>query len=290
MIDPVSHQPINSIRTHNFISFGTLDRAVPDKQNKGIVYKNNTAFFRKDLYWDMFIDYITKNKDLKKICCYACSDGSEPYSTAMALIAKLGYEKAQEYFPIIARDIDKFVIDKANTGVITIKKSDWKSINKYQKKADIKFFQGEYEPERKECNMKVSEELRRCVDFGLGDLITDSAYMNFDNSITLFRNVWPYLSPKEINILLSNLRKVPNRNAILVVGGYDKNKFTFDNDDNIFFDCMLYKYGISEVRPLIYNLDSTRENSFKETLKDVNDSIICEVLKNYYYLRSMLKN
>ncbi len=122
MINPIS---ISNITTYpkRSVSFGSIERTVYKNHHKDVLYKNNSFLLRKDLEWNMLAKHIIKENP-KNIYCYACSDGSEPYSIAISLISKLGYENAQKYFPIIARDIDLDIINKASTGAIYITKKD----------------------------------------------------------------------------------------------------------------------------------------------------------------------
>ena len=81
----------------------------------GTLNRNTTSFFRNDLIWGDFADLLIdkyKNENKVNVYCYACSDGSEPYSVAMLLISRLGLEGAKKFFPIIAVDKDDFYFDE----------------------------------------------------------------------------------------------------------------------------------------------------------------------------------
>ena len=97
------------------------------KECGNILHRNTTNFFRQDLNWDDFTDCIIKkykNQEKANVYCYACSDGSEPYSLAMMLIAKIGKE-AQKFFPIIARDRDDFYLESAKAGKVLLTNYDF---------------------------------------------------------------------------------------------------------------------------------------------------------------------
>ena len=83
---------INNYQTYNKkISFGTIERIVyQPKENGGnkIRYRNNSYIFREDLDWNNLINHITRDNKPRKIYCYACSDGSEPY------VSHIGKDKA----------------------------------------------------------------------------------------------------------------------------------------------------------------------------------------------------
>ena len=122
---------------HYSPNFGTNNRVVTNL-DKSVKWRNTTSFFRSDLQWNEMVDYFIKkyeNVDKVRVFCYACSDGSEPISLAMMLIDKLG-AKADKFFPIIAKDIDPTIIDKAKTGSIEVEHCD-KDTMKYLLKNDI---------------------------------------------------------------------------------------------------------------------------------------------------------
>lgn len=80
---------------------------------------------REDVDWKKFVHFIDKkykNQDKVKINCFACSDGSEPYSLAIHLINELGIQKAKKFLPIEASDISEPVINEAKTGKILLHK------------------------------------------------------------------------------------------------------------------------------------------------------------------------
>lgn len=273
------------------VSFGTIERVVyKDSNKKDILYMNNTSLFRNDIYWEMMIDYIVNNGNIKKIYCYACSDGSEPYSIAIALISKLGYKNAKKFFPIIARDIDLYVLNRANTGNITLRNNDLKKLKKYTKKAGIKFIEEKpFSKSDNENNYKVTKELRECVDFKPGNFVHDSEINNFKNSAVFFRNVWPYLSAGNLNFLLKNLEENIDESALLIVGEYDKGKLALDNDDKFYFDNLLYNNGFIEHRPLIYKKSPSENKSkvIKNELAYIKTYCLCELYKNYYYYKRL---
>ncbi|MFQ8625418.1 MAG: CheR family methyltransferase [Candidatus Gastranaerophilaceae bacterium] len=100
--------PIN--QKHNiYPSFGTTARVGLLSNSVDYMYGTQSSMFRTDLDWMKFAQYLgTHFKDTKKVnvVCQACSDGSEPYTLALALIHSLGTESAKKFFPINARDID----------------------------------------------------------------------------------------------------------------------------------------------------------------------------------------
>lgn len=213
------------------ISFSSLQREVYTGGNK-LKYRNNTDMFRCDLRWDSVVDEITKNPIPPKIYCYACSDGSEPYSIAIALISKLGWEKAQKYFPIIARDIDESMIERAKSGVLALSDWDLDRIEKYKKCSATKFFSSiEKISDENSGDFiykgVVSDKLKRCVDFQVSDFCKDAEDMDYNNSVIFFRNVWPYLSRDKRKKLVSVISKKLNATTAIVTGNFDTGVFPY---------------------------------------------------------------
>ena len=204
------------------LSFGSTYASYKSEEY-GRLVGNITEMFRDDLNWEALADHISKDEKPKKIYCYACSDGSEPYSIAMALITKLGYDKAKKYFPIIARDIDENVIASAQKGIIEFNRYDLKRMKDNNVKP-LDFFDYRYSYYKKPCKMgiyKVKEDLKKCVDFKVGDIIKDSKTMNFEDAVILFRNVWLYIPEVLQQKLVSTFNQSFKDSTSIVVGAID---------------------------------------------------------------------
>ena len=242
------------------VSFGTIERIVYQPEQNGsrkIQHRNHSYLFRFDLAWDTLVKHITKDDKARKIYCYACSDGSEPYSLAIALISKLGREKAQKYFPIIARDSDEFVINKAKGGTIMLTNEDISRISEYSEQPGTNFFTkitNEYP-----CEFRVNKDLYNCVDFEKGDILKDSEHLNYDGSVILFRNVWPYLKREEQISLLKTFSKKFSKDTSLVIGAFDLQEYSINSENNI-FRSDIWKYGFWQTSPKIYQLHNININ------------------------------
>ena len=268
---------ISPLKTNNYcknkISFGTMEREVIDPNFRrlddfsNIKWRNNTYLFRNDLEWRIVTNHITKNNTPRKIYCYACSDGSEPYSIAIALICKLGFDKAQKYFPIIARDRDEFVIEKAKSGNIKLKKNDI-FLLKFIEKLKKTEFLDKGAADASSDEYPVSKALKSCVDFDLGDLLKDKDSLEYDNAVIFFRNVWPYLSKDEQVSLVKTFKKKFSKDSSLVIGGFDFNNFAHDEYFQMFPEGII-DYGLWQVKPRIFQThDIDFENpDFKDNIK-----------------------
>ena len=249
---------INNYQTYNKkISFGTIERIVyQPKENGGnkIRYRNNSYIFREDLDWNNLINHITRDNKPRKIYCYACSDGSEPYSIAIALISRLGWQNAQKYFPIIAKDSDDFVMNKIKNRTITLTKEDISRIEKFSKAPITNFFTkitNEYP-----CEYRTNNGLYGCIDFAKGDILKDKDSLDYDGSVILFRNVWPYLKRDNQIALLNTFSSKFSKDTSLVIGAYDLKEASADSKKNI-FKTNIFDYGFWQIDPKIYQLHNT---------------------------------
>ena len=268
--------PITPYKYNNKVSFGTLEREIyEDRKSEKLRYRNNTMIFRDDIRWKRIINYITEDDKPKQIYCYACSDGSEPYTIAIMLISKLGWEGAQKYFPIIAKDIDPYVIKKAQSGYINLRQCDINQMMKSQKIKSDEFFKYKKKTAFLEgySTYKVSDRLRSCVNFEVGNILTDAESLNYDNSIIFFRNVWPYLSPNQKEVLMKSFSENFKENTSLVVGGFDENPemepyFLWTD-----FEEEMKKYNLYRTKHMIYQKCNIRK--FKDFMRVLWSKILC---------------
>ena len=215
-----------NLKTSNIVnktlSFGSTYTSYKNEEY-GRLVGNITEMFRDDLNWETLTDHISHDEKPKKIYCYACSDGSEPYSIAMALITKLGFDKAKKYFPIIARDVDENVIETAQKGLIEFNRYDLKRMKDNNVKP-LDFFDYRCSYYKKPCKMgiyKVKEDLKKCVNFNVGDIIKDSKIINFEDAVILFRNVWIYIPEVLQKKLVSVFNQRFKNTTSIVVGAID---------------------------------------------------------------------
>lgn len=104
-------------------------------------------------------DLISKFGQNLKIWSAACSTGDEPYSLAMVLAKKVPLNKIH----IIATDIDKQVLEKAQMGIYganSLKGLPDEYKNKYFEKMGEKAF-------------KISDDIKKCVEFKQQNLLKD---------------------------------------------------------------------------------------------------------------------
>lgn len=230
-------------------SFGTTARVGLLSRSVDYIYGTQSSMFRTDLNWIKFAKYLgTHFKDSKKVntICQACSDGSEPYTLALALIHSLG-DKSAKFFPIKAGDIDTMNFSNfIERGLINLTKDDIEKFkingidfNKYFSNSieQIRLYDDRFNKEVQ--TYKVNPSLRQFVNFTKQYLESDASSL-VDNSNTIFlcRNVLPYIGSYDARKVIYNLGKNMKNGSILSLGSYSNSKFLTDSKDYKFIkDC-----------------------------------------------------
>ena len=92
---------------------------------------------------------------------YACSSGHEAYSIVMQFISKLGVQKAEKFFPVIAKDYDEFVINMAKTGKFDLDPSEHNLINRVTCGNADDFVKLDHMQMKRDMNMPGAKEIMR---------------------------------------------------------------------------------------------------------------------------------
>lgn len=204
------------LEKYNFSKIEDLITAVKLYNNEDLVADiidhlttNETSFFRDRYPFDVTKKLIPeilakKGKSEIKILCAACSTGQEPYSMVMNLLES----KIENLsFKITAVDIANFVIEKAKLGIY----------NQFEVQRGlpitllIKYFS------QVDKNWQIKEEYKKYISFQRFNLMDNmSGLGNFD--IVFCRNVMIYFDHEQRKKILSNLLKIMNDDALLIVG------------------------------------------------------------------------
>ena len=215
-----------------------------------VKYRNTTYLYRGDINWHDLRNYLAwkyKGTDKVNVYCYACSDGSEPYTLAMELDNYLG-ENAKKFFPIMAKDIDEYIINQAKSGVINLYREELFNVHK-----QTNFGMDKYLTRIKNAPLKgggkrlykINDNIKPLVEFEQADMTKDIENIKPDNSVILMRNVWPYI--KNPDIFARKLYKIMGKNSVLVIGGFDKlNRETINK---------MVKLGLKQKDNLIFEKD-----------------------------------
>lgn len=217
--------PIQNTNNHIYKpTFQSNVRVVRNKSGK-MIYRNTTKFFRGDLDWEAFGKYILnkyKNTPKVNVYCYGCSDGSEPLSLAM-LIKEI-IPTPDKFFPIIAKDIDKTIINIAKTGKIGIDITDYNAINKFTNNKFDKYIKTSKKLlDYNTTPAEISPDLMKNIQFSVADIKDDIRTIQPKNSIIFCRNFWPYITSKEDQIkIVNNLSSMLKDNCTIVIGNFDR--------------------------------------------------------------------
>lgn len=172
---------------------------------------NVSEFYRNPEQWRTLerevIPYLMDHfgRDLK-IWSAACSTGDEPYSMAMLLSKFLPLNKIK----IIATDIDKNVLQKADLGIYNVKSLKAlpdEFINKYFIKLNDKTYQ-------------ISSDIKNCVIFKQHDLLKDNYPENCD--LIICRNVLIYFTDEAKNKIYARFNKALKKDGLLFVGSTEQ--------------------------------------------------------------------
>ncbi len=220
-------------------SFSAIGRNVCNSAGK-LLYRNDTSLFRYDLGdWDKFTEYLMnkfKNTDKVNFYILSSSAGDEGYSVIMKLLQKYGEDGAKKFFPIIASDIDKKIVNMANKGFLPMFDIEEKLINKQTGGKFGEYFEKtEKIPDFiKDMNIefdfltKVKPVLRDKIQFHKADATKECLRLKPDNSLVMARNFWPYLKDESIRIKFANdLFKTLKNNSAVVLGCFDDRSGAF---------------------------------------------------------------
>lgn len=170
---------------------------------------NVSEFYRNPNQWNVLemdiIPSLLSNKKKLTIWSSACSTGEEPYSLAMLMT---------KFFPlneikILATDIDEEAMNKAKVGLYNEKALENLPLN-FKNKYFTKI-QNSY---------KISEDIKRCVEFRKMDLLMDKFPDNID--LILCRNVMIYFTEEAKELLYSKFYKSLSDDGILFVGSTEQ--------------------------------------------------------------------
>lgn len=172
---------------------------------------NVSEFYRNPEQWHLLEREVIPNlmerfgKELK-IWSAACSTGDEPYSLAMLMSRFLPLNKIK----IIATDIDKNVLQKADLGIYNVKSlkalpEDF--IKKYFNKLNDKTYQ-------------IKSDIKDCVLFKQHDLLKDPYPDNCD--LIVCRNVLIYFTDEAKNLIYAKFNKALKKDGLLFVGSTEQ--------------------------------------------------------------------
>lgn len=216
-------QNVNTnLQNNNFRGFvRTVYKAGKTTTAENIQHRNNTWFFRKDLDWLRFADFLrNKYQNVEKVNTYvqACSDGREAYSLLMALDTALGEKETEKFCPILAKDYDIFVINQARTEFLELDDIEKDRINQITNGRFDEYFQPASKLEKK---YKPTKKLTDRIKFDVSDFTKEYNTLPKENCVLLVRNCWPYFSMTNQYNLPQKICEHFEKNSTIVIGEFD---------------------------------------------------------------------
>lgn len=141
-----------------------------------------------------------------KIWSAACSTGDEPYTLVMLLSKFIPMNRIK----VIATDIDKQVLEKAQMGIY-----DEKSLKGLPKEYITKFF-----TKVGTKSYQISEEVKKCVEFKQHNLLKDAYPTNCD--MIICRNVMIYFTEEAKDEIYKKFNASLKKDGILFVGSTEQ--------------------------------------------------------------------
>ena len=174
---------INKQKCKSYSEYVDLIKTNKDRFEEFVNYLtiNVSEFWRNPEQWKILEDKVIKDlvkKPMIKIWSAACSTGDEPYSLVMLLAKYLPLSRIK----IIATDIDKQVLEKAQVGLYNDKSIKGLPIE----------FKSKYFDKVGDNNFKIKDEVKKCVEFKIHNLLLDPYPANSD--LIVCRNVLIYFT------------------------------------------------------------------------------------------------
>jgi chemotaxis methyl-accepting protein methylase len=243
------------------ISFTSIEyrkkaKEIPNSKSltNDIQIKSTTQFFRPDLNWQGYSQYILDNyPEGVPIYIYGCSDGTEAYSLRLILDKKQDKD-TRNLYPIEAIEIDLELVAACNERTIGIynylAKNERVPVDEMQIKENIDEHYSKYftkiddrkpyvitcpvsGPNAEYVFHKVDEKLYKSINFRQGDITKEIAEKEYkEPCIIMFRNAWIYLKEEEIVRLFSLLEEKLPKNSLIVLGyseQYDQRLLSFSD-------------------------------------------------------------
>ncbi|MCR5685439.1 MAG: protein-glutamate O-methyltransferase CheR [Lachnospiraceae bacterium] len=170
---------------------------------------NVSEFWRNPEQWKILEEKVVKDlvkKPSFKIWSAACSTGDEPYSLVMLLSKYVPMNRIK----IIATDIDKQVLEKAQAGLY----------NSKSLKGLPDEFKKKYFDQVGDSNFKIKDEVKKCVDFKIHNLLLDPYPSGCD--LIVCRNVLIYFTEDAKDAIYVKFHDALKPDGILFLGSTEQ--------------------------------------------------------------------
>lgn len=208
--------------------------------------KHQTHFERSDLDWAFTFRQI-KKRNIKKILCYACSDGSEAVTFALGLGKK---------YLINAFDISRKIIKKAQKGIFSFSdlvEEDQKFLNKHEEyftpngNNDCIGFCVKDNAYEWASEYIINKSVLKNISFKVSNILKASKKKCKEPVVVAFRNAWYLLkNDKERIKLAKNLHEKLKAGSIVIIGESE----TSHKTDTLYYniDHLLEKTGFIPIK------------------------------------------
>lgn len=208
-------------------AFGTCSRGYVNAGKKVVTY---TTAYRPDLQWLGFAELLGKSfPNARKVHTHvlACSDGSEPFSLAIAL-RKVLRDAADKFLPIKASDLDKEVLKPAMNGKWNMLPDEADCLRDYLTTAQtpVEIANDFYAPNTGTYGLGAF--LKKSINFKCSPISNELPAITKPDTVVLCRNVLPHLTPEDYREVVQTLPKAKNGN-FFVIGGFDRRKTNIIN-------------------------------------------------------------
>ncbi len=170
---------------------------------------NVSEFYRNPNQWEILekevMPEILKHNKKPKIWSAACSTGEEPYSLVMMMTRFMDLTSIK----VIATDIDEGAVEKAKKGVYVPK-----SLVNLPKDFINNYFEKDGE------NLRISDKIKRCVEFRHHNLLNDKYIDNCD--LIICRNVMIYFTEEAKAEMYTKFRDALAPHGVLFVGSTEQ--------------------------------------------------------------------
>ena len=177
---------------------------------------NVTEMFRDPTLWadlrSNIIPGLLKENEKIKIWHAGCSSGEEVYSLAI-ICEELGVRDRVE---VIATDIDKDIIARAQEGAYNVKNMQEVNTNNYQKHNESSVYNLNHYYNIKDGKAYLNKELISHVNYSVHDLVKGFPFEDVD--LILCRNVLIYFDQSLQNNVLKMLYESLNKYGYLIIG------------------------------------------------------------------------
>lgn len=189
---------------------------------------NVSEFYRNPEQWtvmekEVLPGLIKRFGNRLKIWSAACSTGDEPYSLVMLLSKFVPLSNIK----IIATDIDKQVLEKAQLGLY----------NEKSLKGLPKEFLNEYFTKINDRTYQISDKVKKCVEFSQQNLLKDTYPTNCD--FIICRNVLIYFTEDAKEEIYKKFNASLKKDGILFVGSTEQiiqpQKLGYESQKSFFY-------------------------------------------------------